>query len=91
MIISSQLAVADPGFPVGGAWTPEAVTFQKMCMSKQKNPDPWGACAGHAPPSLDPPMIGKHPLWFIRMTDSIGFDYADFELSYVQLLPHTVA
>ena len=33
------LAVADPGFPMGastswGALTPEAVTFQKFCMSK---------------------------------------------------------
>ena len=33
-------AVADPGFPVGGrgprrgAWTPEAATFHKICMSK---------------------------------------------------------
>ena len=35
---------------VGGALTPEAVTFRKFCMSKQKNLDPWGACAGHAPP-----------------------------------------
>ena len=48
-------AVADPGFPVGGrgprrgAWTPEAVAFRKFCMSKRKNLDPWGACAGHAP------------------------------------------
>ena len=48
--------VADPGFPVGGvnlaggAWTPEAVAFQKFCMSKRKNLDPWGvgACAGNA-------------------------------------------
>ena len=36
--------MADPGFPVGGvvlvggSWTPEAVTFQKM--SKRKNLDP---------------------------------------------------
>ena len=28
------MAVADPGFPVGGTWTPEAVTFRKFCMSK---------------------------------------------------------
>ena len=39
----TQSAVADPGFPVGGrgpcrgAWTPEAATFRKICMSKQKN------------------------------------------------------
>ena len=38
--------VADPGFPVGGADlvegapTPEAATFKKICMSKQKNLDP---------------------------------------------------
>ena len=30
--------------------------FQKFCMSKQKNLDPWGgACAGQRPPP-DPPM-----------------------------------
>ena len=40
------MTVADPGFPVGGvdlvrgAWTPEAVTFRKFCMSKRKNLDP---------------------------------------------------
>ena len=51
------IAVADPGFPVGGAWTsyegvwtPEAVMFRKFCMSKRKNWDPWGARAGRAPP-----------------------------------------
>ena len=39
--------MADPGFPVGGrgprsggVLTPEAATFQKFCMSKQKNWDP---------------------------------------------------
>ena len=38
------LPVADPGFPVGGgvdlvggAWTPEAAMFHKICMSKRKN------------------------------------------------------
>ena len=38
-------SVADPGFPVGGrgprggggAWTPEAAKFHKVCMSKRKN------------------------------------------------------
>ena len=35
--------------PRRGAWTTEAVTFQKFCMSKRKNLDPWGACTGHAP------------------------------------------
>ena len=50
------LPVADPGFPVGGrrpskggALTPEAVTFQKFCMLKRKNLDPWGLCLAHAP------------------------------------------
>ena len=45
----SVIAVADPRFPVGGgvdlvggAWTPEAVTFRKFCMSKQKNRGPLG-------------------------------------------------
>ena len=48
-------AVADPGFPVGGrglhrgVWTPEAVTFQKLCMSKRKNWDPWGRAQGTPP------------------------------------------
>ena len=27
-------AVADPGFPVGEAWTPEVATFRRICMSK---------------------------------------------------------
>ena len=31
----------------GGAWTPEAVTFRKFCMSKRKNLDPLGG--GRAP------------------------------------------
>ena len=35
------IPVADPGFTVGGgAPTPEAATFCKICMSKQKNLDP---------------------------------------------------
>ena len=44
--------MADPGFSAGGreprtgAWTPEAVTFRKFCMSKQKNLDPWGGGGG---------------------------------------------
>ena len=29
---------------IGGAWTPEAATFQKFCIAKRKNLDP-----GHAP------------------------------------------
>ena len=40
---------------VGGLWTPKVVMFRKFCMSKRKNLDPWGACAGYAP--LDPPMF----------------------------------
>ena len=55
-------AVADPGFPVGGGGadlvggvpTPEAATFRKICMSKQKNLDPWGGARRRCPP--DPPM-----------------------------------
>ena len=49
--------VADPGFPIGGcqprggAPTPEAATFRKICMSKRKNLDP----LARAP--LDPPML----------------------------------
>ena len=39
--------------PRRGAWTPKAVTFRKFCMSKRKNLDPWGACAGHAPRSAN--------------------------------------
>ena len=35
-------AVADPGFPVGGWWTTEVVAYQKFCMLKRKNLDPWG-------------------------------------------------
>ena len=47
--------MADPG-PVGsvdlvgGVWTPEAVTFRKFCMSKQKNLDPWGGRVPGTPP-----------------------------------------
>ena len=53
--------MADPGFPVGGAWTSlvGVDTFRKFCMSKRKNLDPWGvgvgACAGHAPRSANAP------------------------------------
>ena len=41
--LTSYESEADPGFPVGGvdlvggAWTLEAATFRKICMSKQKN------------------------------------------------------
>ena len=43
ILVIVYLAVADPGFPVGGvdlvggALTPEAATFHKICMSKRKN------------------------------------------------------
>ena len=40
--------------PRRGAWTPEAVTFPRLCMSKQKNMDPWGGVRRARP--LDPPM-----------------------------------
>ena len=49
--------LADPGFLVGGrgprgggAWTPEAVKFQKFCMLKRKNLDPLGGRAPGTPP-----------------------------------------
>ena len=56
--------VADPGFPVGGgrgprwggAWTPEAVTFRKFCMSKRKNLDPEGGGVRRATVNVDPPL-----------------------------------
>ena len=34
---------------VGGAPSPEAATFRKICMSKRKNLDPWGGMPA-APP-----------------------------------------
>ena len=56
-------AVADPEFPVGGvdlmgggAWTPEAVTFRKVCMSKRKNLNPLGGRGVRQARPLDPPM-----------------------------------
>ena len=39
--------------PRRGAWTPEAVTFQKFCLSKPKNLDPLGVCRARP---LDPSM-----------------------------------
>ena len=54
IVIVSTFSATDPGFPVGGANlvgeapTPEVATFRKICMSKQKNLDPWG-CTGGAP------------------------------------------
>ena len=58
------IPVADPGFPIGGtptSWgggtpTPDTATFRKICMSKRKNWDLWGARRVHP---LDPPM---HPV-----------------------------
>ena len=41
-MFGNRSSVADPGLPVGGAWTPEAATFRKICMSKRKNWVPWG-------------------------------------------------
>ena len=53
--------MADPGFPVGerpprggGAPTPEAATFRKICMSKRKNLDPWGGGGGGRAPAVPP-------------------------------------
>ena len=71
------IAVADPGFPVGGrgsrrgAWTPKGVTFRKFCMSQCKNPDTWegGTCAGHAPSrsanGLTPVNLIKRTIFFL--------------------------
>ena len=64
MMIQHPLAVADPGFPVGGrqphrgAPTPKAATFQIFFYVKQKNLDPLGG--GAAAPPLDPPMFGTY-------------------------------
>ena len=52
--------MADPGFPVGsvdlvgGAWTPEAVTFRNFVCHNERIWTLGGACPEHAP--LDPPM-----------------------------------
>ena len=42
--------------PRRGAWTPEAATFRKICMSKLNN---WVPQGGRAPgaPALNPPML----------------------------------
>ena len=37
----------------GGAPTPEAATFRKICMSKRKNLDPWGARRRRPPGSAN--------------------------------------
>ena len=44
---------------VGGAWTPEAVTFRKICMSKRKNQVPWGGGVRRVRP-LDLPIRWQH-------------------------------
>ena len=51
------IAVADPGFPVGGAWglvggawTPEAATFRKIFVITKELGPLGGARAGCAPP-----------------------------------------
>ena len=55
--------MADPGFPIGGhgphrgPWTPKAVTFQKFCMSKQKNLDPSGGGMCQATVNVDLPLV----------------------------------
>ena len=56
--------VAGPGFLVGGgvdlvgaAWTPEAATFRKICMSKRKNRSLRGYARRVRP--LDSPMEFK--------------------------------
>ena len=57
---TGHFSVADPGFPVGGcgpcsggALTPEAVTFHKFGMAKQKNLNPWGRALGTPPRSAN--------------------------------------
>ena len=49
----NRIPVADPGFPVRGAWSPEAATFSKICMSKRKNWVPWGRTPGAPPGSAN--------------------------------------
>ena len=67
------IPVADPGFPVGGgvdfvggAWTPEAVTFQKICMSKRKNLDPLGGVR-RARPSRSANMYHTKPRSLVKI------------------------
>ena len=50
------MSVTDPGFPIGaptwyGVPTPDAATFCKIIMSKQKNWYPWGRAPGGPPGS----------------------------------------
>ena len=52
---NTVVTVADPGFPVGGAWTswggvdPRDGYVSKILYVKMKESGPLGACAGHAP------------------------------------------
>ena len=63
-----SITVADPGFPVGRAPTPEAAMFRKICMSKRKNQDPWvGGGAPAAPPSGSANVL---PIKIFRVTSS---------------------
>ena len=48
------MAVADPGFPVGGANMVESATFWKNCNVKMEESGSLGGA------HLDPPMDGKH-------------------------------
>ena len=50
----NRLAVADPGFPVGGCGPPTWVLFGKNVCENERIWSHRGACARHAPP--DPPM-----------------------------------
>ena len=67
--------VADPGFPVGrrrprrgvGVPTPKAVTFQKFCMSKQKNLGPFGG-GGHARQLLDQVQPFNLSMWLVPLS-----------------------
>ena len=49
-----NIAVADPGFPVGGHGHPMWVLFGKMCVKTKEFGPIGGVCTRHAP--LDPPM-----------------------------------
>ena len=82
--------MADPGFPVEGAWTPNAGTFRRKCMQRRKNWVPWGG-GGHVPGTLplDPPMIKfvlailqplRHgPVSFIILQNHYGIPTTDFK------------
>ena len=54
-MVLQYVAVADPGFPIGGCRprrgvpTPEAATFRKNLYVKMKESGPIGACASGTP------------------------------------------